>query len=275
MKRSLKIEFLLGTALLLSVADVPPRIAAQQPQPAASPAIPTFDIVSVKPNNSGARASATRRLDDGIQFENVPVDLVVVLAYQLDLPGQIINLPDWSKQANYDIEARVTGGDVAKFKALSTSQKFQSMQQVLTDRFQLTIHHESRQLPVYNLVLARNGPKTTGLKPVDTSKAGDSVHADPDNISMHNEPVSWLASELTHVIHRTVVDKTGLTGKYDLELRFRPDAFDPAMSQNDNSSADVPSLFTAIQEQLGLKLESAKGPVDCIVIDHVEKPTPN
>jgi uncharacterized protein (TIGR03435 family) len=189
----------------------------------------------------------------------------------------MINVPEWTNDARYDVEARVAPEDVEKFKHLTREQHNLMLQQILTERFKIAIHHEDRELPVYNLVPAKSGVKTSGVKPVDTTKPGQFLSTGDDHISMHNQPISSLAAALTRATHRTVIDKTGLTGKYDLELKYTPDNPDPAMAQDDKSRAntEAPTLFTALQEQLGLKLESAKGPVDCIVIDHIEQPTAN
>ncbi len=252
-------------------------------QQAAAPSLPSYAVISIKPNNSGSTSSTIRRLPDGIHMENVSIGDLVRFAYNLNFDGQMINLPAWAAEADFDIDVRVDTADIEKFKALTVREEKQSMQAVLISRFKLLAHHEDRQMPVYNLVVAKGGPKPA-LKAVD-SAANGFVNSNANHITMHDEPIAALAETLTRRTNRTVIDKTGLTGNYDVELKFTPDSYDPAMAKTDKEAAEAaaragndgeaPTLFTAIQEQLGLKLVSAKGPVDCIVIDHIEKPAAN
>jgi len=196
----------------------------------------------------------------------------------------MINLPEWTKNSRFDIDARVAPEDVARYKALSLTQMSSTLQSVLVDRFKIVVRHEAHDLPVYNLVIAKGGLKPA-IKPVDANKPGLYLQGGDNHISMHNLPIASLDSALSRLVHRTVIDKTGLNGNYDVELKFTPDSYDPAMAKSDKEAAEAaaragndgeaPTLFTAIQEQLGLKLVSAKGPVDCIVIDHIEKPAAN
>ncbi len=136
------------------------------------------------------------------------------------------------------------------------------LQAILIDRFKLKIHHETREQPIYTLEIAKGGPKLT---PVD--KPGG-MGWGRGQLQMHGASTDRLAFVLSDILGRVVVDKTGLTGKYDALLTWTPDEM--------QATADAgPTLLTAIQEQLGLKLQSAKGPVDTIVADQVEKPSEN
>ena len=163
-------------------------------------------------------------------------------------------------------------------------------QALLADRFKLKVHPETREQPVYALVIAKNGPKLTEAKSGDTYPNGikDAFdgHTGPGvvNSSKHRIagqaiPISTLVMILTQTVDRTVMDKTALTGKYDLKLDWTPETAastspgtDSAVPPPDDSG---PSIFTAIQDQLGLKLEPAKAQVEVLVIDHVEQPSPN
>ncbi len=253
--------------------------AAQHPDTA----LPTFDVVSIKPDISQSNNSNMDRNVDGVHVTNVNLANLLRTAYNLDFDGQMINLPDWAKTSRFDIDARVAPEDLEKFKALPMPQTMQMLTNVLVERFKITVHHESRQFPVYNLVIAKGGLKPA-IKPADTTVPGLFLHGGYNYLSVHNLPISNFAGALSRQLHRPVIDKTGLTGNYDFTVRFTPDAADPGTLRNDKAAAeaadmaakeDLPSLFTAIQEQLGLKLVSAKGPVDCIVIDHIEPPTAN
>ncbi len=261
-------------AALLAVSNFRPAYAQMSVTPAT---LPAFDVISVKLNNNDAAGGNINRRDDGFHIENVNLSILIRFAYGLDFDGQMVNVPEWAREARYDIDARVAPEDMDKFKHLTGAQRSLMLQQILTDRFKISIHHEDQQLPIYNLVPAKGGVKTSGVKPVDATKPGQFLSTGDDHISMHNQPITALTAALTRATQRTVIDKTGLTGKYDLELRYTPDNPDPAMAIDDKSRADTeaPTIFTAVQEQLGLKLESAKGPVDCIVIDRIEKPAAN
>jgi uncharacterized protein (TIGR03435 family) len=146
-------------------------------------------------------------------------------------------------------------------------QKEKMVQAMLADRFKLATHTETRELPIYNLIVAKGGAK---LGPTQESGSSVSTSSGRIEVQMANS-VTVLAEELSKVAGRDVVDKTGIAGRYHLTLRWTPD--DSATTSSDNDSG--PSLFTALEEQLGLKLEPAKGPVQVLVIDHVEMPSAN
>ena len=152
------------------------------------------------------------------------------------------------------------------------------MQNMLIDRFHLQIHHDVKQLPVYNLNVAKGGFKVKEADPNNPypemkmngariSGAGSMMFG-PGQFTGNAVTMASLAGNLSNILGRLVIDKTGLTGKYDLVLKYAPD---DAPSTTDPG----PSLFSALEEQLGLHLESAKGPVDTIVVDHLEQPTEN
>jgi uncharacterized protein (TIGR03435 family) len=170
------------------------------------------------------------------------------------------------------------------------------IQALLADRFKLTMHHETRELPEYVLVVAKNGPKIHEATPGDTYSNGlklrDGTPGGPGLVQMSPGHVAAQATTMDFFIHvlqqqlgTTVVDQTGLTGKYDIILDWTPEPNQvpggvPSAAQQGPGAAPVPdspgpSVFTAIEEQLGLKLESQKGPVDVLVIDHVEPPSEN
>ena len=223
--------------------------------------------------------------DDGASFRNVPVAWIVQLAFSpqpsvlVQQDDLILGLPSWTKSEHYNIEAKVDDEDVPKWKALSPSQRRLALQPLLVTRFNLQFHHETRERPTYSLVVAKHGPKLHKARPGETypngirgpdgtGGSGEST-VTPGKIVLRGSSLSGLASLLSSQgLSHPVVDKTGLTDIYDITLRWSPDDIG-------SSDASLPSLFTALQEQLGLKLEYNKNPIDVIVIDHIEKPSAN
>ncbi len=208
---------------------------------------------------------------------------------------RLLGGPAWAKTTNFDIEAKVAPDDAPKLKALKMEQRRQMMVALLEERFGLKYHHETRDLPMYELVVAKGGAKMQASKPDPAGPdqgPGPAPSPGRHMLMMHGRGhiestgtgMSGLVRLLSGQLGRTVVDKTGLTGDYDFKLDWTPDEMASAMTKGGNpapgdnpASPDAagPSLFTALEEQLGLKLESTKGPVDVIVIDQLEQPTAN
>ena len=139
------------------------------------------------------------------------------------------------------------------------------LQQLLADRFQLHVHTETKEGPIYKLVIAKSGFK---LKNAPDSERPRGSSWGRDRIQVLNGPIGSLAFSLSDILGRTVMDKTGLAGRYEIDLKWTPDELQGTPDAG-------PTMFTALQEQLGLKLESAKGPVETFVVDHVERPSEN
>jgi uncharacterized protein (TIGR03435 family) len=195
--------------------------------------------------------------------------------------AQIMGAPAWLDSERFDIVAKVDDATAEDLKSFSDEQESslsrQLVQQLLADRFKLVVHWETREFPVYAIVVAKNGPK------LKKSKDGGSTNTFSGNGKLTAESVTMekLAQTLTGMTERElgryVIDKTGLEGRYDIELAWSP-ADRPAALANASADKTVPpgpSIFTAIQEQLGLKLESTRGPVRTLVIDHIEQPSDN
>jgi bla regulator protein BlaR1 len=240
-----------------------------------------FDVVSVKPNNSGEANVRMNMLPDGIRLLNVTPETVIREAYLLDYSEQLQNLPGWTATARFDIEAKVAGSDVAAFHMLKFDQVREMLRPILADRFNLSAHSETKLLPVYDLVIAKGGPKFKEGKP-DAAHPDGMLDRGGNHIAMQGLPMGSLRFALMRQLGRTVEDETGLTATYDLKLVWTSDdgALATPISQaaqqaEEPTEADGLSIFTAIQEQLGLRLVSAKGPVECIIVDRVELPTKN
>jgi uncharacterized protein (TIGR03435 family) len=169
----------------------------------------------------------------------------------------------------FNIEARANPSIDQQMHNLASDagrkQKEEMVQALLADRFHLVVHTETRELPIYTLVVAKGGPRLGAIQ-----ENGSSVNTRNGRIEVQmRNSVAVLADELSKVAGRDVVDKTAITGRYDLKLQWTPD--DGAAP----AAGSGPSLYTALEEQLGLKLEPAKGPVQVLVVDHVEMPSAN
>jgi uncharacterized protein (TIGR03435 family) len=266
---------------------------AAQPDVTADVKVPAFEVVSVKPNKSDSGMIRIMAKPDGYAGSNLSLKMLVQSAYGIreDL---ISGAPSWADSARFDIDAKVAGSDVDALKKLSPEQRRLLLQPLLADRFKLKIHTETKQLPVYEIVLAKGGSKlkeatagdtyANGIKGHDGAGGGGMMRFGPGQLTAQAVPLTSLANMLSQQLHRTVLDKTGLTGKYDLELTWTPEqGADPMFKGAEGSpqrgdaapDSSGPSIFTALQEQLGLKLQSAKGPVETLVIDHVEMPSEN
>jgi uncharacterized protein (TIGR03435 family) len=220
-------------------------------------------------------------------------------------PHEISGAPDWLNSDRYDIEAKMDSSTADGLRKLNENERRaerqRMLQALLADRFKLTVHRETKELPVYELVVAKGGPKFHEAKPGDTYPNGMKL---PDGhgrarlmfmgmgeLTAQGLPLAPLVRELSLQLGRTVIDKTGLTGEYDFSLKWTSDvtvgAFGERLSSRGTEGSQPgtggtsepetsgPSIFTAIQDQLGLKLESQKGPVAILVIDRVEKPSAN
>jgi uncharacterized protein (TIGR03435 family) len=234
--------------------------------------LPVFEVASIKPNRAGDNRIMFMMTPDGLSITGTPMQMILRQAFGVG-DDRIFGTPAWVQQDRFDIQAKVETADAPTLKKLTPDQRFSMLLPVLEERLNLKYHHETRELPVYVLVLAKGGTK---LKPSAPDAVG--ANGDPMRHSMllngighlesHGTSIDPLVHELSQILARTVIDKTGLTGNYDYTLAWTPEDGPP-------TDAVGPSLFTAIQEQLGLRLEAQKGPVDVVVIDHMDKPSAN
>jgi uncharacterized protein (TIGR03435 family) len=227
---------------------------------------PAFEVATIKPAapSPDGHTHITYPPDD--RFSATNITLLDLMQWAYSMPErQILDAPPWLASTRFDIAAKADAGD--QIMGLTSEQdhdlKRRMVQALLADRFHLKLHQDTRTLPAYDLIPAKGGSK---LQPSQSN--GKSVGTGRSHFDGQGLTTAIIAEELSQITGRVVVDKTDLTGRYDLKLQWTPDDA-PA---TDNSA---PSLFTAIQEQLGLKLESAKEAVPVLVIDHVDPPTPN
>lgn len=243
------------SGLMIAAAIVPHWIAfAQQPQRLA------FEVASVKP--SGANDQLMFRLQPGGRYIATALTLKMLVANAYGVPlYRVTGGPGWDDSDKFNIEAKV--GIPLKPWPDSNAQLNEMQQSLLEERFKLAFHRETREETIYNLVIAKGGSK------LKAAKEGERPGFEMWGGTIHSMavPLEYLAGNLSRVLGRTVVDKTGLTGKFSYMVNYAPD--------NATPDDDRPSLFTAIEQQLGLRLESSKGPVEFLVIDHAEKPDAN
>jgi len=241
-------------------------------------AAPEFDVISIKPAKPGATGTDSDFDNATFTARNVTLSKIMQYdAYGIPAP-RIIGIPPALANAAFDIQAKMDPSDYARIQALGNDQRTEQLQQairrLLVECFKLALHNEQRELPVYALVVAKGGPKIQLSQKPDS----DSTHSRTGEIKAESVTMERFANSLTRIpsteLGRIVIDKTGLTSKYDLTLKWTPDTGRPPMI-NGEPDTSAPSIFTAIQEQLGLKLESTKAPVSVLVIDHAELPAEN
>jgi len=237
--------------------------AQSQLTPAKQAAIPAVQVATIKPSKPD---ESTGIQIQGRRFATMGTSLIDVMKYAYGVhANQIVGGPEWMATEKFDLLA-----DPGTETRPSSDEMKRLVQALLADRFQLTFHRAKRELPVYAIVTAKAGPKLTksagdpnGIPTVGFSPSG--------KLGAGNATMADLATFLQrYVMDRPVVDRTGITGRYDLSLAWTPDQ--PPATDNPNAP---PGLFTAIQEQLGLKLEAVKAPVEVMVIDRVERPSAN
>lgn len=209
---------------------------------------------------------------------NSSLESLIAFAYQID-NFQFSGAPDWLDSERYDIEAKAS-------EDLTSASMRPRLQALLEDRLQLKFHHETKEEAVYALLAGKTGKlpdagecSTPPGTPPPPARPGQPPPPGCGSLAMlrgriiaEKVPIARLVAALASLTERRVLDETNLTGKYDIDLRYAPAMDTPGQTQADPNS---PSLFTALQEQLGLKLESKKGPVEMFVIDHVERPSEN
>jgi uncharacterized protein (TIGR03435 family) len=196
---------------------------------------------------------------DGFRGRNLRLFELIMNAWHLNR-DQIIGGPNWLETVGWDLEARFPAG-------ASLAQVPQMMQSMLADRFKLAVHRETRILPVYALTVVKSGVK------FHEGDGRGGMSAGPRLIRYSSGTMGELASQLSGYLGRHVIDRTGITGQYAINLSFAP--VDLGAQGGDTTQDSEPSIFQALRDQAGLKLESTKRPLEVLVIDHAERPTAN
>jgi uncharacterized protein (TIGR03435 family) len=249
---------------------------------AQSPAVrPEFEVASIRPNTSGVDRMTWDGPPHRARFTATNVDLktLIRLAYKLK-DSEISGGPGWIGSDRFDIAASLPGSKP------TADQSRSMLQTLLANRFKLEVHRETREIPVYALLPVRNAPKLPearegtcvefapdGTPPPQSRLApcGGFVSG-PNLLAGGRISMTQFVDALGNIMDRPIIDKTGYTGTFNVRLEFAAQSTRPPA----DAASDRPSIFTAIKEQLGLKLESQKGPVEVLVIDRVERtPTGN
>jgi uncharacterized protein (TIGR03435 family) len=225
---------------------------------------PQFEVVSIKLNRSDDRGGGMRPIEGGLSARNLSVNMLIQSAYKLK-PWQISGGPGWVATDRYDIEAKTEGNP-------SFQERLEMCRLLLADRFQLKFHRETRQTPVYSLTVTKNGPK------LQATASGTPGYIRPGRGLLEGKGVNMrmLADFLGGSLGQSVTDNTGVIGGFDIRLEWTPTEGELDYKDEDRPiDPNGSSIFTAVQEQLGLKLEASKGPVEVLVIDHIERPSQN
>ena len=257
----------IAISLALLFAQVTPKVS---PKPQAEAGAPKFDVASIKRNRTVEPAFTMGFLPSG-QFRATGMDVrtLIAIAYQTNqrlFPSQILNGPAWIASDAWDINAKV--GDEL-LKSMSVSLRSALIRSLLEDRFKLTLHHELREVQQYELVPAKkDGSLGPQIRRATVNCAADitscETRALPGHLTSTSMPAGGLAAYLASNVVRTVVkDQTGLIGGYSITLEWAPESA---------AATDKLSIFTALQDQLGLKLQPVRAPADVVVIDHIERP---
>jgi uncharacterized protein (TIGR03435 family) len=246
---------------------------------------PAFEVASVKLNKSETMQTNIGMLPNGVNFVNLPLRAIIQFAYGINQPSKLSGVPEWAVTARYDINARARGPVTLEERRLM-------LQALLADRFKLVARWEKHEISVFALMLARSdgklgrnlieskgciAPGSTAAKeaaspgaqtPICGPKTGGA-----GRLVLTGTSTQQFTAMLSAMLSRTVVNKTGLTGRYDIDLTFSPEQPNPAGANIPDPAADpnAPSIYTAVREQLGLKLESQRGQEEVLVIDHVER----
>jgi uncharacterized protein (TIGR03435 family) len=269
-------------AALTLALILPPLLGGQSPAPSAQAERPRFDAASVKPNLSKEPGIMRRPTPGRVFYSNAPVTVIVEEAYSAR-PDRVFNYPDWVDNEKFDVTATYSP-DLQR-------QVRQMLQALLEERFSLRVHREMREMPIYELVKARTdgqlGPRIRPSTADCVPKAGE---RSPCTLLIQQGRfrgigTGWGNGEVLSlnigVWDRPIVDKTGLSGAFDIDLEWTPD---PAQARSTDDTARAAaaiaatpgervSIFTALQEQLGLKLQPARASLEALVIDRLERPT--
>jgi bla regulator protein BlaR1 len=310
---------LFTTALLILAAPLgfgvlrgqnPPSTLAPSHSSVSTVDLPKYEVATIKSTAETEDKRMMMLTPDGTSMHGVDVQMLLQQGFGVER-DRILGAPAWVNSNRYDIEAKVAPEDAPKIDKLKLEQRREMLLPFLEERFNLKYHHETRELPMYALVMAKGGPRLTEAKPGTPTPAPDGptpapgtpgpdakldgppkdrvgnmgmMRMSPGDIEAHGGTTAFLAHALSALVGRSIVDKTGLTGNYDFTLNWIPDNMSPTMAGGPDSgqlkgdaseNAGGPTLFTALEEQLGLKLEATKGMVDVIVIDHIDLPSEN
>jgi uncharacterized protein (TIGR03435 family) len=258
-----------------------PQIRGQSQDATNAPAL-SFEVASIKPDHLDGHSTRISYDNNSFLTSGVTLKRLIEFAYNIG-DFQLSGGPAWVDSETYQIQARIDQETVAALNKLSREQVAEQrrvmVQKLLAERFNLKLTHSTKELPVYALVVAKNGPKFSPSASTDNARAGFTSHN--GDVTVKAATMRGFAEWVSAIVGRKVVDKTGLEGKYDFAMKYdnRSQALVAALPAEGTpaglSDSSGPSIFAALHDQLGLQLESQKGPVETLIIESAEKPSPN
>lgn len=262
-----------GAPLLLLMASMmlTPASAQQPAKTESEAALPGFEVAAIKAHKGDSGGQDVDWSADRVSIGNYTLKQLIPIAYGLKSNKQVSGGPEWMDKQAFDITAKIDDAEIAKMRKMNRNESRKErnllLQSLLADRFQLRAHEIQQVIPVYALVVAK-----TGAKIAHTASPGKGYHVSTrdGHLVATDTSMDALADHLTWMLEsgeRVVLNETGLAGDYDFKMDFSPDS-----GNGIPTDAANPGLFTALQEQLGLKLESQKGSVDVIVVESAAKP---
>lgn len=236
---------------------------------------PSFEVATIKPSKPDDQRKAFIVQGNRFQIINQPLSAILCFSYDVQAK-QLIGLPPWADTDKYDIDGKPDGEG-----APSGKQWKRMIQKLVVERYKLTFHKDKKELPVYVLSVAKSGPKLTKSEGDPNGLPGLFFRGKLGDLGVRNANMADFTGLMQEaVLDRPVLDQTGLTGRFDFTLLWTPDdsqfsGMGAKIPPPTDAANAPPNLYTAIQEQIGLKLEATKAPADVMVIDHVEKPSDN
>ncbi len=279
------VELIIAVSLALSQT---PDGRAVKPATLTTPAM--FDAASFRPSKPDVKTfTEARWTPDGFISTNSTLHVVLITAFDIRDPAllggpqfqRIAGAPGWVYSDMYDIRAKMTESDLAELNKLSMQKQMprrrEMLRALLADRFKLKVHSESAEIQCYDLVLGKNGPRNMKKEPNDEEQSL-SWAGPRTEVVAHAFPFgAFVQTTLSAQVGCPIIDRTGLAGKYDFALKW---SLDSSLMSGPDGGANVPdtsgpTIFTALEEQLGLKLKRTNVPTERLVIDHIERPTEN
>ena len=274
------------------------NLRAQLLHPASEP-LPSFEVATIRPSHSDLQKLGFRMTRIEFNVQNASLTDLIKFAYSVKSNAQLPKGPRWIDSDKFDINARIEESQAETIQKLPPDQRFDQrrlmLQSLLSDRFGLKLSSQTKDLPVYALIVAKGGPKLKEVEGLPLPQPGHSSPPPPPGTlapGVHLPTLTGRRGQLTagavsmpffvnwvsgqpEMGDRVVTDATGLKGSYDFELNWSPDDGHTPLLNGVPQETTGPSIFTAFQEQLGLKLESRKAPVEVLIIDHAERPSEN
>jgi uncharacterized protein (TIGR03435 family) len=244
----------------------------EAPRDASNPKSLAYDVASVKVHRQESGGSmGSSYSPDGFSCNDLTLENLIVIAYGVN-EQTISGGPRWIDDTGFDIQAKISEDEIDKFKALQNRERDVLLRTILADRFKLKVHYATKYQQLYELRVDKGGSK---LKKLESSKSSgrEMTMYSSGRYKGNSVTMKMLSDILAFILHSNIADGTNLDDAYEVDLRWKPDTESDQGSEDDVVA--LPSIFTALREQLGLKLFSTKGPVQKLVIDYAELPSAN